>query len=130
MNRTRITRAAAGLALIGLTAITASSAQAGAPRAEITAASTQLADAPRAMDQETYLATIRGLLAGEPGAEQPDSDLIAGGESICSDIDNGATSATFEQQIVDYDLNRAVYRTIIRASIMTFCPEDSAQIIR
>lgn len=131
MNRSRFAQAVVGAALVGMTALTASSAQAEAPRAEIAEPATVEALAiPAAMDQETYLATIRGLLAGKPGSGQSDADLVAGGKSICSDIDSGATSATFEKQIVDYGLDRAVYRTIIRSSIMTFCPEDSAQIIR
>lgn len=78
------------------------------------------------MSQETYLQTIRALLAGKPGDSQPDADLIAGGKSICADIDNGATYATFEGQIDEYKLNRAVYRVIIRSSVLTFCPEDAA----
>lgn len=132
MNRSRIAQAVAGVALVGLAALTASSAQAEAPRTEHAKATATVETlvTPGAMDQETYIATIRGLLAGKPGSEQSDADLIAGGKSICTDIANGATSATFEKQIVDYGLDRAVYRTIIRSSIMTFCPESSAQIIR
>jgi hypothetical protein len=129
MDRSRIAQAMTGAALAGLVVLTASSSQAEPPRAEHASTRDTLVT-PGAMDQETYLATIRGLLAGKDGASQSDDDLIAGGKSICSDIDAGATSATFEKQIVDYGLDRAVYRTVIRASIMTFCPEDSAQVIR
>lgn len=138
MNRRRLSQAVAGAALVAFTALGATGAQADiqrtapAPQAPAARAARTIerADVRAALDQDTYLTAIRGLLAGKPGAAQSDADLIASGKSICVDIDAGATSATFEQQIVDYQLDRAVYRTVIRVSILTYCPEDSAQIIR
>lgn len=86
-----------------------------------------LAAAPT-MTQDTYLATIRALLAGEPGDSQSDATLVEGGKSICADIEGGATAETFEEQIDAYGLNRAVYRVVIRSSILTFCPKYSSVI--
>lgn len=108
----------ASAALAGFVAVP-SSAEPTASIREITK------DASPAMAQDTYLQTIRALLAGKPGDAQSDADLIAGGKSICADIDAGATYATFESQMDEYKLNRAVYRVIIRSSVLTFCPEDS-----
>lgn len=80
------------------------------------------------MTQDTYLATIRALLAGEPGDSQSDATLVEGGKSICADIEGGATAETFEEQIDVYGLNRAIYRVVIRSSVLTFCPQHSAVI--
>lgn len=82
-------------------------------------------DGASAMTQETYIQTIRALLSGQPGDAQTDTSLVDGGKSICADIDGGATYATFLDQMSEYDLNRAVYRIIIRSSVLTFCPEHS-----
>jgi hypothetical protein len=123
------------LTVTGGAVATAAAANADAPTAPVVIAHAPVAVdkgvAPAAvMDKAAYLVTIRGLLAGKPGQAQSDADLYASGKSICADIDAGATSATFEKQIKDYGLDRNVYRVIIRASILTFCPDDSAQIIR
>lgn len=72
--------------------------------------------------EAAFLLTIRGLLAGKPGDAQSDATLIAGGKSICADIDAGATSETFKGMVKEYDLNRAVYRLILSTSITAFCP--------
>jgi len=84
------------------------------------------ATSPRA----EYLATMRALLVGHPGQDQSDATLIEGGRSICAQIEDGATRQTFEAQLVEFDLDRTVYRVIIRSSIKTFCPEHITQAIR
>lgn len=115
-------------ALVGAAAI---ALLAAAPSSADAPAMTRFASAPAekfaapAMTQATYIETIRALLAGQPGDAQADKDLIAGGKSICVDIDNGADYGTFEQQIAQYELNAAVYKVIIRSSVLTFCPEDA-----
>lgn len=123
MRKTAALLAAAAVVLVGAT--TSSAAPTGAPKAPAPAAA--VAWVPT-MSQATYLATIRALLAGEPGDSQSDATLVDGGKSICADVDNGATADTFEEQMDTYDLNRAVYRVIIRSSILTFCPQHSAVI--
>lgn len=116
MRKTASALAIASVALLGTT----TAASAGPKQAE-PANSTVVP----AMTQDTYLSTIRALLAGEPGDAQSDATLIDGGKSICSDIDAGATYDTFEDQMDEYQLNRAVYRVIIRSSVLTFCSQHA-----
>jgi len=80
--------------------------------------------------QAEYVATMRALLVGKPGQAQSDATLIDGGKSICTQIDDGATRETFEAQIAEFDLDRTVYRVIVRSSIKTFCPQHIDQAIR
>jgi len=84
------------------------------------------ATSPRA----EYIATMRALLVGHPGQDQSDVTLIDGGRSICMQIEAGATRQTFEAQLVEFDLDRTVYRVIVRSAIKTFCPQHIAQAIR
>lgn len=120
MRKTAALLAAAAIAMLA-----AAPSNADAPAITRTIAAPAEKAAAPAMTQATYIETIRALLAGQPGDSQSDKDLIAGGKSICTDIDNGADYGTFEQQIDQYDLNAAVYRVIIRSSVLTFCPEDA-----
>lgn len=72
-----------------------------------------------------YLETVRGLLSGVPHEEQADADLIQGGRDLCTEIDNGATWDTFAAQIDSIGGDRAFYRVVIRAAVLSFCIEDS-----
>lgn len=72
-----------------------------------------------------YLRTVKSLLADVPHTPQPDADYIQGGRDICTQIDDGATWATFAGQIdeagLDYDLHRAA----VGAAIISFCPRHA-----
>jgi hypothetical protein len=72
-----------------------------------------------------YLDTVRGLLSGIPHEEQSDADLIQGGKDLCAEIDRGATWETFSRQIDEVGGDRALYRAVIRAAVLSFCIEDS-----
>lgn len=80
------------------------------------------------LGSDYYLRTVKSLLADVPHAPQPDADYIQGGRDICSQIDAGATWATFAGQIdeagLDYDLHRAA----VGAAIISFCPQHASAI--
>lgn len=74
------------------------------------------------LGSDYYLETIRGLLSGVPHVDQPDADLIQGGKDLCAEMDAGATWDTFALQVDDIGGDRAFYRVVVRAAVMSFCP--------
>ena len=98
-------------------AASASSNAASAPTAVVESTAT------RAMDQETYLTIIRGMMATRAEHERTDAELIASGRSICADVDAGATMSTFNDQIREIDGDQVFYHVAIRSSVLAFCPQ-------
>lgn len=73
-----------------------------------------------------YLRTVKSLLSDFEHTPQPDADYIAGGKSICTQIDNGATWQTFAEQIAEYGMDYDFRRQVVGAAVISFCPEHAA----
>ncbi len=119
MNKKSVAVGAVALAVAVAGTLTAAASTTGAntPTVAVESASA------RAMDQGTYLAIIRGMMATRAEHERTDAELIASGRSICADVDAGATMSTFNDQIREIDGDQVFYHVAIRSSVLTFCPQ-------
>lgn len=115
-----------GIAMVAVSALTAMTTATAAEPAQVGRYSTiESAVAVPAMSQAVYLASVKQAGAGTTIAAQSDAAMIDSGKSLCADIAGGATRATFAKQVYDYGIDAAVFRDLLSASVMTFCPESA-----
>ena len=94
-----------------------------------TGASAQVVAAPvvavPALTQAVYLATVKQVGAGTTIVDQSDAAMIASGKSLCASIADGATRASFAKQVYDYGIDARVFRALLEASVLTYCPASA-----
>lgn len=65
--------------------------------------------------------TVRHIGAGTTIADQTDAYLVRGAKSVCTDIDNGATRASFWSQVHEY-YTPWLFDAWLSISVRTYCP--------
>ena len=93
-----------------------------APTVRVTSSSPA---AEPAMTQDRYLELVRAAGAGTTIAGRTDAELIASGKSLCSDLDHGATAATFAQQVYQYGIDAWVFKRLLSAAVYAYCPNHA-----
>ena len=86
-------------------------------------ATTTVAAQTQTMSRAQFLTAVRQAGAGTMVAQQTDAYLVDSAKSLCADMDRGATAKTFASQVYQYGIDAGVFRELLRASVLTYCPQ-------
>lgn len=75
--------------------------------------------------ESLFVAQVRPLVAGTPGADRTDAEIVNSGKHVCAEIEAGTTAADYRAMFVRYGVDAVKEHMLVGLSVLTFCPQPA-----